>query len=374
MDKKTYENGFAASTSAESTSKNMQWTKYHSMKGGHGYAAEDSNALFERISGHKVKIVGMDNAKNGADLIIDGMEVQVKYHQSAYRSVEACFDENGFYRYGNKVIMVPKDQYAQAVERMRQKIVEGKVPGVTDAEMATELIRKGRITHRQALKLKQAGSMESMAFDILSQAQVAGMVGGFSGAITYIRAKKAGTDTQTALKESAKSFGKTGSKVLTTGVVTQQFLRTQVGRNTAAVTTHVVRKGVNVACKSNIGKNFVAKLAQGAGGKIVNGAAARTVATKAVRGNVITSTVMFAVTSIPDTYRVFTGKISSKEYGKRTVENAASTAGGTAGYLAGMTIGTAICPGIGTFIGGLIGGVAGGIGASTGVKKLSNLF
>lgn len=112
-------NGYVASLSVEATKENMQWTKYHSPKGGHGFAAEDGNALWERLNGHKVEFVGIDNAKNGADLLVDGVPVQLKYCKDAYSTVEACFDQEGMFRYSGEEIMVPKDQYEEAIARMR---------------------------------------------------------------------------------------------------------------------------------------------------------------------------------------------------------------------------------------------------------------
>lgn len=373
--KKDYENGIAASVSAEVTEENMQWARYHNINGGHGIAFEDGTALYERVLGHNVKVIGKDNALNGADLVIDGVEYQLKCYKDAYGTVESCFDKTtGMYRYGSKPTIVPKEQYAEAVKRMEKKISEGKVPGVSDPAKATEMIKQGRLTHKQCMELKKPFTKESLAFDTITQATVAGMVGVASGAVTFIQAKKNGASTTEAAVTAAKEGGKTGGKVLISGVATQQILKTEIGRKAATVTTHVVRKGLDVVGKTQVGKTVIAKIAQGTSSKVLSGAAARTVATKAIRGNIVTSTVMFAVTSIPDTCRVITGRISPSDYGKRTAENAAATAGGSAGYMTGMAIGTAICPGVGTVVGGIVGGIAGSIGASAGMKKLINVF
>lgn len=367
-------NGYAASASANATSENMQWTKFHSPSGGHGIAAEDGNAMYERICGHNVKVVGMDNAKNGADLIIDGKPVQVKCYRNGYSTLESCFDSNGQFRYGGQEIMVPKDQYPEVVARMRQKISDGKVPGVTDPAQAESIIRKGNITYDQSQRLRKAGTAESLTFDMATQAQVAGFVGGLTAAYAFVQAKRCGATTGQAIKEAGKEFAGTSAKVLGGGVATQQLLRTQAGRNAAAAVTKVAKNGVEAAYKTQAGKAVIDKIAQGVGGKVAGGSAARTVATKAIRGNVVTSAVMFAVDSIPDTFRLATGKMSGKEFAKSRASGAGGVAGGSAGYMAGMAVGTAICPGIGTAIGGFIGGIAGGIGGSSAVKKLISLF
>ena len=79
--------------------------------------------------------------------------------------------------------------------------------------------------------------------------------------------------------------------------------------------------------------------------------------------------VTVAVTCIPDTYRVVSGKISSKEYGIRMAERGAGIAGSSAGTYVGIAVGTCICPGVGTAIGGLIGGLLGGMGSSKVASK-----
>lgn len=68
-----------------------QHDKYHSMQG-HGFAAEDANALNDMFQGKKVDKVGTSNALNGADRIVDGVQIQVKYCQSAEATVNSLFD------------------------------------------------------------------------------------------------------------------------------------------------------------------------------------------------------------------------------------------------------------------------------------------
>lgn len=334
MSKKDNADGYAASRSAETICDNMQWTKYNNPKGGHGFAAEDGNAVYERLFGHKVELVGIDNAKNGADLLIDDIPVQLKYCKNAYSTIKACFDSEGMFRYSGKYIMVPKDQYKEAVSRMREKITQGKVPGVKDPNAAESIIRKGNLTRNQAARLKRAGTRESLAFDILTQAQVAGFVGGISASIAFINAKRTGASYKDASIAAGKEFGKSGAKVLACGVATQQFLRSKLG------------------CKI----------------------ATKTVATKAIRGNIITGVMVFAVDSIPDTYKLCRRKMSWSDYSKSRVSGAAGIVGGSAGYMAGMAIGTAVLPGVGTAIGGFIGGILGGMGGSAGMEKIIGHF
>ena len=132
-----------ASVANTQCTNDQQWTKYHS-KQGHGYAAEDANALWDRMHGKTVDKVGLDNSLNGPDRISNGVMIQTKYHADASKSVASAF-ENGKYRYGSMKLEVPRDQYDDAIRLMRNRIANGEVPGVTDPKMAEQIVIKGII-------------------------------------------------------------------------------------------------------------------------------------------------------------------------------------------------------------------------------------
>ena len=46
---------------------------------GHGFAGEKLNNLYDKHSGKDATIIGGDNAKNGADRLVDGVNIQTKY-------------------------------------------------------------------------------------------------------------------------------------------------------------------------------------------------------------------------------------------------------------------------------------------------------
>ena len=131
-------NGVASTVSTKRTN-DQQWTKYHNAKGGHGFAAEDANALHGKWQGKRVDKVGTDKSKNGDDRIVNGVEIQTKYYASPESSINAAF-ENGQYRYPGMKLEVPKNQYDKAVQIMRERISNGKVPGVTDPKMAEQIV------------------------------------------------------------------------------------------------------------------------------------------------------------------------------------------------------------------------------------------
>ena len=364
-------NGVASVASTQCTN-DQQWTKYHS-KQGHGFAAEDANTMWDRWHGKSVNKVGLDNSLNGADRISDGVQIQTKYCADAGKSVGAAF-ENGTYRYGGMKIEVPSDQYEDAVRIMRGRISNGEVPGVTDPNMADQIVIKGHYTYDEAVRIAKAGNLDSIKFDIQTQSVACAFACGLSFAVTYCSAKSQGVSHTEALKIASKQAAKSGATTMVTGVAAQQLLRTEVGRNFAAVATKAIKPAVQAAMKSELGKQVVAKTATAIAGKQVAGVAAANVVTKALRTNAVVSTVVFVGTTIPDAVNLCRGKISGAEFAENTTTNAAGVGGGWAGASAGAAVGSMICPGVGTVIGGIVGGLGGGIGASLGMKKVFSLF
>ena len=364
-------NGVASVASTQCTN-DQQWTKYHS-KQGHGFAAEDANAMWDRWYGKSVNKVGLDNSLNGADRISDGVQIQTKYCADAGKSVGAAF-ENGTYRYGGMKIEVPSDQYEEAVRIMRARISNGEIPGVADPNMADQIVIKGHYTYDEAVRIAKAGNLDSIKFDIQTQSVACAFACGLSFAVTYCSAKSHGVSHTEALKIASKQAAKSGATTMVTGVAAQQLLRTEVGRNFAAVATKAIKPAVQAAMKSELGKQVVAKTATAIAGKQVAGAAAANVVTKALRTNAVVSTVVFVGTTIPDAVNLCRGKISGAEFAENTTTNAAGVGGGWAGASAGAAVGSMICPGVGTVIGGIVGGIGGGMGASLGVKKVIGWF
>ena len=361
-----------ASVANTQCTNDQQWTKYHS-KQGHGFAAEDANALWDKMHGKTVDKVGLDNSLNGPDRISNGVMIQTKYHADASKYVASAF-ENGKYRYGSMKLEVPRDQYDDAIRLMRNRIANGEVPGVTDPKMAEQIVIKGHYTYDEAVRIAKAGNLDSIKFDIQTQAVACAFACGLSFSVTYCTAKAKGMSHTEALKVASIQAAKSGGATMISGVAAQQLLRTQVGRNFAAAATKAVKPVVRAAMNTEVGKQMVTKTASVIAGKQVAGAAAANVVTKALRTNAVVSSVVFVGTTIPDAVKLCRGKISGQEFAENTTSNAAGVGGGWAGASAGAALGSAICPGIGTAIGGIIGGIGGGISASLGVRKVFSWF
>lgn len=306
----------------------IQLNQMVSGRQGHGVAAEYGNNLADKIKHpfSDVRQTGQDNALSGADRVVGSQQIQTKYYQTASGSVNAGFGDDGMYKYVDSdgqpmQLEVPKDQYAEALTKMKQKISDGKVPGVSDPEDAKNLLRKGDVTYRDSFAIAQGGNLESIKYDVRDGAIQSLAGASISFVIVFANAKWSGKDAT----EAAKLAGVAGFKSLAVGTViyagSQQFAKIATRRLT-----------------EEMGKKAVAeKLAQRAG-----------------------YVASLALTIGPDAVETLRGRISLKQLTKDALVAGGGMAGGMAGGAAG---GAAVGSALGSvvpFVGTMIGGIAGG--------------
>jgi len=347
---------------------------YRTNNTGHGFAAEDANALSDVLYGRKVELTGKTRELNGADRIVDGVQIQTKYCQSAKASIDSAFD-NGQYRYPDQVIEVPKDQYDQAVELMRKRIQDGQVPGVTDPARAQELVKEGSVTYRQAVNIAKAGNVDSILYDIKSRAVSTTFAFSLSFAITFVTLKAQGVDSKVALRSSLVVGLKVGGISLLSGVVTAQLLRTRLIGGVGKV---VAKNAIDAMFKTQLGKRFIIQYASAMNGQAMNEMAARNYTAKALRSNVVSGAVVTVLMTSPDIYRAAISRnVSWAQVSKNLVVNASGVAGGLAGAAGGAAGGAAlgsIIPGVGSVVGAAVGGTLGGLGIGMGASTLSKVL
>ncbi len=335
--------------------------KYHA-KGGHGFAAEDANALGDKLQLRSVEATGITNGANGSDRIVDGIAIQTKYFRKPYETINAAFDDKtGLYRYQGQMLEVPADQYDECVRLFQKKIAQGKVPGVTDPNEATNIVRKGYITYKQARNIARAGNVDSLLFDVRTQSITSTYMFGISFAVDFAWRIWNGDKPEEAIQGAIQSGMITGGRTLISGVISAQALRTRM----AAAGAVVVRNGVRTVASTDLGRSAVHHIASASLGKPVYGAAATNHVAKLLRTNAITSVVSLAVLTAPDVYHAAIRRDRSwSQVAKNMAVNGAGIVAGTGGWFAGAAAGAAIgsvVPGIGTAIGGIVGGVCGGI-------------
>ncbi len=331
---------------------------------GHGFAAEHANHLADLLLGKDARIVGDNNMKNGADRVVDGIQIQSKYCASGSRCIQECF-ENGEFRYWNPdgspmQIEVPSDMYDSAVQAMENRIRRGEVSGVSDPAEAKNIIRKGHFTYAQVKNIAKAGTVESICFDAVSGAVIATGAFGITAMLAFATNLWGGEDLETALKSATVQGLKVGGTTFISAVLAGQI--SKAGLNSALV-------GGSEAVVKLIGPKASAMLVNAfRSGTNIYGAAAMKSAAKLLRSNVITGVVTFAVLSVGDVANVFSGRISGGQLFKNLAGTVSTVAGGGVGWVAGASAGAALgsfIPGIGNAAGAIIGGLAGAFGGGS---------
>lgn len=328
---------------------------------GHGFAAENANHLFDILTGQDATIIGGDNAKDGADRLVNGVQIQTKYCATASRTVSECFHDNQF-RYYNPdgspmQIEVPFDQYDDAIRSFQTRIEKGQVRNISDPEKAKDIIRQGQFTYEQAKNIARFGTIEGITYDAIRGIQVAGWAGGISALISFGTAIWRGDDMETAIQNAVYSGLKVGGISWVSSILTAQVGRTSLELGLRGATDWVVKQ---------LGAKTTAMLANAMrAGNNIYGAAAANHLSKILRGNIVTGVIVTGVLSTADFIRLFQGKVSAAQVFKNISKTAASVAGGTAGWMGGAAIGASIgsaIPIVGTAAGGIIGGIIGAFG------------
>ena len=343
--------------------------KFHAVQG-HGFAAERANHLYDKLTGHDAQLVGDSNIRNGADRIVDGIEIQSKYCATASRCVNECFENNGSgqFRYYGKdgkpmLIEVPADEYDDTLVLMKEKIQRGQIVG---ADKPEDVLIKGHFDYQQAANIAKAGTVESLTYDAVNGAVIATSSFGVSAALSFAVSIWGGEGLDVALKNAAACGIKVAGTTFVSCVLASQL--SKAGLNSMMV-------GGSEALVGALGSkasNFLAYISTQ--GKNIYGATAMRSAAKLLRNNAITAGVTIVVLSSVDMIDIFRGRISGAQLFKNIANTASSVAGGTAGYLGGAAIGTAILPGIGTIIGGLIGTIGAGMAANKATSSVLDSF
>lgn len=338
------------------------WNTNHKMFAvggqGHGFAAERGNHMFDKALLKDAHILGDDNAKDGADRLVNGTEIQTKYCGTAARSIGAGFDgQNGSYRYYDSKgtpmqIEVPKDQYTKALETMENKIRDGKVPGVSDPAEATKLVRQGHLTYAQAQNITKFGTFESITYDIAEGTIVSLAAGGISFGLTASLFYLNTGDRKAALRTAAIQAGKTFTRTMAVYVTTQQLHRLGVVQG--------LLSKVDFTAASPTVRNALQK-GMGVSGSSLN---------KVMRGTLVTSFALVAVTTGPDMIKMVRGRISGAQFLKNLAVTTSGVAGGVVGSIAGGVILSPLGP-FGALAGRAAGGMLGGFVAATLSRKIA---
>ncbi|MBR2361662.1 MAG: hypothetical protein IKA80_03370 [Spirochaetaceae bacterium] len=370
--------GIGAGLEASENIRTNEIKNYMDGPGGGGYAAEYGNNAIDRLLGNKVENLAQQldpqtgrQIKGGADRMVNGVQIQAKYYQTASQSIgEAFKHKQALYINPDGTMMqieVPKGQGKEAIELMKKRIKTGQVPGETNPDNAKKYVREGYFTYFQANNIAIAGTIEGLMVDS-AQGIVCSLPGaGFSSIITFASAVWNGHD----LKDAAKSSVKTG--LLTVGKGALMYTATmQLSRDKIVNFLRLERNKSGILRSFGSFKNPVRGVADKAASSISSSKVAKSALGKKIRLNEVTGTkliggtVTAAVVFGPDICRAFQGKISGAQLTKNALVSAAG--------MVGSAVGGAIVGGATGGIGAFAGVAGGGAAASAGVKKLLDKF
>lgn len=330
---------------------------------GHDDMAKILNNYADLNAGKNARIVEDDRLKGGADRLINGVEVQSKYYNTPKNSLDAYFYNED--RQGNHVMYldrdgkpmcleVPKDQYNNAVELIREGAYDEKLANLrmTREEFITKKLRAGNVTLQEAKHATKFCTKESLKFDAQRGAVVAISAFGVSfvcnSAFLLFRGKSIQESLKSALFASTASAG----KAFLVSMIAMQAQRT--------VLKSFLERTINFNFHGNfIGRGLAELGRRGAGAASKN--VINSSANSVIRSNVIVAGATMLVTSGIEVTQMARGKISGMQCMKNIATNAVGVTGGMSGAMAGATLGTMLMPGIGTGVGAFVGGITGGL-------------
>ncbi|MDF2858704.1 MAG: hypothetical protein K0Q87_4555 [Neobacillus sp.] len=332
---------------------------------GHGFAAEQANHLHDKFTGKEAHLVGGNNAKNGADRLVNDVYIQTKYCKTGSKCISECFENDTFkYMQGDipMQIEVPADKYESALQAMEERIRKGQVPGISDPTKASDIVRKGSFTYEQAKNIAKFGTIDSLKFDATKGIEFSVKSMGISTAISFAINIWNGEKFNVALENSIKDGFKVFGTAFATNILTSQIGRTGIEKSLRPITDPLVKK---------VGPKAAAKIAYGLSNKAIYGAAALNHVSKLLRGNIVTNVITTTILSSADISRAIRGKMSGPQLFKNITNTTAGVVGGAAGWSAGASAGAtagaavgSVIPGLGTAIGASIGTIVGGLTGS----------
>lgn len=349
---------------------------YMNGRQGAGYAAEYGNITIDRLLGKNVvneaqnldPITGRQ-VKDGADRIVNGVEIQTKYCKEFSTFYADTFPE-GRIRYrsiGGKPMKleVPRDKYLEYCNKLQQKIDAGDIEGLPKGTRAKDILKKGYHTYNGSKNIVDSGTVESLLTDAANGIKCAFPYATVSFAIAFATAVWNGEEVEHAF-ESASSVAMKG--------ILGSSIRYSIALQ--ATRSQIDILGLGVKMENPMMTRIVEPLVEDiknselAGTELGKTLGLQNITEKEFVSGTITVVTVFG----PDIYKFFSGKISIKQLFKNSAVGAATIGGAKAGGELGAKIGNAILPGVGMTIGGVVGSIVAAASAGMLAKSILNEF
>ena len=325
--------------------------------------AEHGEHFLDVMAGRECSHLGPDNKAGGADRLVGPNLRQTKYWGTPKKTLDDMFNGNKL-KYADHAshmqVEVPKDQYRSILLQLEQRIAQGKVEGVSDPQQAKAILKQGRYSYKQVVKMVKVGTFAGLKYDVQTGVIAASAAGSMSLILGMATGEWRDGKWKRTCKKSAKAAGCVGAGATAAHVATAQLSRAGASRAVQPVATRVVKR-----CLSRKTAERLATLAKG---KPMPAAKATKYLAKRLGSNVVTNGA-FAIWNASFTAaKLSSGKISGQQAGHDLVQSTAGLAAGSLGWSGGAMAGAAVgsvIPGLGTAVGGFVGGMAGSFAAGT---------
>lgn len=307
-------------------------------------------------------------------------KVLMVYNESALKTAQSILNKLRSNK-GNdhEKIEIPPEQYSEVMEILNKQVdlKDESVKGtynVKDPKQALGKIVPGELSFTQVSNIAKAGNLDSITFDIKTNAVHCSCGLGASLAIGIALSLWRGQSFNDALKSNFKNSLGSSMSTLIMSVGTNQLLRTalsQVGANYS-------NRMLCALYQTSLGRQAIDNFVKFSSGNALHGSAAINQMSSVLRSNIIASICATTVLTAPDLYRAAIKKsMSWQQFSKNFAINSISIVSGSAGWVlgasAGATIGS-VFPIVGTGIGGVVGGLAGSVCLGAGSGKITKIL
>ncbi len=288
---------------------------------GHGIMAEEALTLIDRFMGRDAEVVGRSNVKNGADRLVQGVQIQTKFYSSGKGCIDACFEDKsygGMYRYLNSdgtpmPVEVPKDMYDDALNRFAGKISDGKVPGVSDANDADKFVKASCLTYYDAKNLCRPMTAQSLLYDAATGVVQCSFVFGISAAAAFIITIRKCHSVKLALLSAVKTGIKVFGLAYICHILASQFARTEFFASMCDIASAIDSHG----SAANSIREINNGLSLASGGTVYSVSTSVRRFSKMLRVGFVINLITLIVFLIPDMVRVICRRITPGEFCRR---------------------------------------------------------
>ncbi|EET9518540.1 hypothetical protein [Escherichia coli] len=219
--------------------------------------------------------------------------------------------------------------------------------------LISQRISRGHLTYTQARNITRFGTIESVTYDIAEGSVVSLAAGGISFALTASVFWLSTGERDAALQTAAVQAGKTFTRTLAVYVTTQQLHRLSVVQGMLKhIDFSTASPTVRLALQKGTGAGNISAL------------------NKVMKGTLVTSLALVAVTTGPDMIKMLRGRISGTQFIRNLAVASSGVAGGAVGSVAGGILFSPLGP-FGALTGRVVGGVLGGMIASAVSGKIA---